>query len=100
VLLHLGPVYEEARAIASILQSVACAVCHDRRAAAGDAPVVKLHYVINVAAAPYVEGLMGHGNLLSRAVRGHDFEYGFGLRGTIVHGIRCGQIVTPSINKT
>ena len=100
VLLNLGAIDEDAGAIAPVLQPVAGAFGHNRRAAAGDAPVVKLQSVVDLAAAPDVERLMGQGDLLSRAVRGDDFEYGFGLRGMIVHGIRRGQIVTSTIDET
>jgi hypothetical protein len=100
VLQNLGAVYEDAGAIATVLQPVAGAVRHDRRAAAGDAPVVKLQSVVDLTASPDVEGLKSQGNLLAGTVRGYDFQYGFVLRGMIAHGIRCGQIVTFSIDKT
>jgi hypothetical protein len=83
VLLNLGAVHKHAVAIAAVLQPVAGAVGHNRRAAARDAPVVKLQNVVDLAAAPDVEGLKRQGNLLAGAVRGDDFQHGFGLRGNV-----------------
>ncbi len=100
VLLHLRAIHKQAVAVAAVHQAVAGALGHDRRAAAGDAAVVKLQNIVDLTAAPDVEGLNRQGDRLSRAVRGDDFEYGFGLRGTFVHGVRRGQIVTCSIDKT
>ncbi len=92
VLQNFGAVHEDAGAIAPVLHPVAGALGHNRRAAAGDAPIVKLQSVVDLAAAPDVEGLRRQGNLLAGAVRGDDFEDGFGLRGKFVHESDVGKL--------